>query len=244
MPDGRAGLPNPVAPDTRIRAVLFDLDGTLYDQRPVRRRMFIELAAHALARPWRGMRIVQALSAYRRGQETLRGQDADTPVAAAQLALASKASGLDAAAVAALVDEWMIERPLRHVARYRAAGLVALLDTIEAAGVRAGLLSDYPASRKLAALGVARRFSPVICTSDPDVNALKPHPRGFERACEAWGLPASEVLMVGDRIEVDGAGAAAAGLPAIVIGRSSRPAGPGCARLPSLEALHRVFLTR
>jgi putative hydrolase of the HAD superfamily len=51
------------------------------------------------------------------------------------------------------------------------------------------------------------------------VNAFKPHPRGFLAACEGWGWSPHEVVYVGDRCEVDAMGAAAAGMPCVIIGR-------------------------
>jgi hypothetical protein len=45
------GLRHPLDPARSIRGVVFDLDGTLYRQRPVRVCMAVELAALPLARP-------------------------------------------------------------------------------------------------------------------------------------------------------------------------------------------------
>ena len=53
----------------------------------------------------------------------------------------------------------------------------------------AGVLSDYPAEAKLQALGLAGRFSPVLCATDPEIGAFKPNPRGFLHACAVWNLP-------------------------------------------------------
>src|SRR3982751_1211188 len=82
-----ATVRNPVSPTRRVRAVLFDVDGTLYRQRPLRLRMAAELGGLALTRPLRAPAIWRTLSAYRRAQERLRsGEGAD---AARQLELAA-----------------------------------------------------------------------------------------------------------------------------------------------------------
>jgi putative hydrolase of the HAD superfamily len=71
-----------------------------------------------------------------------------------------------------------------------------------------GLFSDYPAAEKIAALDIFQdNLWPVLCATDPDINAFKPHPKGFLLACQMWQLPPDEVLYLGDRPEVDGAGA-------------------------------------
>src|SRR5262245_65396484 len=66
---------NPLIPTRRIRAVLFDVDGTLYRQRPLRMRMAAELGSLFFTQPLRAPSIWRALSAYRATQETLRGRD-------------------------------------------------------------------------------------------------------------------------------------------------------------------------
>jgi len=104
------------------------------------------------------------------------------------------------------------------------------------------VLSDYPTESKLRALGLAGRFSPVVCATDPDVDAFKPSPRGFLRACELWGLPPRDVLMIGDRTDVDAAGAIAAGMPCVIIGRvSSRHDSTGYRVFSSLKRLRRAL---
>jgi hypothetical protein len=52
--------------------------------------------------------------------------------------------------------------------------------------------------------------------------------------------------MVGDRVEVDAAGAAAAGMASVIIGwqRSSIALPPKCLRVPSFERLHDVLAGR
>jgi HAD superfamily hydrolase (TIGR01549 family) len=201
--------------------VLFDLDGTLYRQRPVRMRMAAELLAFTALHPARGVETVRVLRAYREAQESLRHRS--VPYAeAAQIDEASVRTGVPARAIARIVDEWMFERPLKHLAAYRRAGTSALLERLSRKGLRLAVLSDYEAQRKLKALGLDGRFSNVWSAAHPDIRALKPNPRGFLVACAHWQLDPGEVVMIGDRADVDGAGAAAAGMRSIIIGR--RPA--------------------
>jgi HAD superfamily hydrolase (TIGR01549 family) len=227
----------------RPSAVLFDLDGTLYRQAPLRRLMALELLTLPLGGPVRAPRRFRALSAFRHAQEALRSRGASRgggSLAAAQVAAAAQASGLPETEVAGLVQEWMQERPLKYLLRVRAAGLLALLDYLDVAGIRVGVLSDYPAEAKLQALGLAGRFAPVLCTTDPEIGALKPHPRGFLRACEIWRLAPREVLMVGDRADADAAGAASAGMPCVIVGGRNGADRPYMT-VPSFERLQRVL---
>jgi HAD superfamily hydrolase (TIGR01549 family) len=243
-PAGSAGsVRHPLHESRRIRAVLFDLDGTLYVQRPVRLLMALELLTMPLFGPFAAPRRWRALAAYRRAQEQLRETSTPSTGAAAQIAAAAEAAGLPPADVEVLVDDWMMTRPLKYLRRFRAAGIDALLQFLERRGVRVGVFSDYPANAKLRALDLGGRFHPVLCSTDSEVRAFKPHPRGFLRACEIWKLPPSEVLMVGDRPDVDAAGAAAAGLPCVIIGRAaaSVASNVGYLTLPSFERLRDVL---
>jgi len=240
------GLPNPLDPTQRIRAVLFDVDGTLYRQTAMRSFMGMELLTLPLSGWRKAPTRWMALRTYRKAQEELRATDGRGPAAGAQLAAAARRTGMPLAEVEALVDEWMVTRPLKYLRLCRAKGLESLLQFLELAGVPAGVLSDYPAEHKLQALGLAGRFAPVLCTSAPEVAALKPSPRGFLLACRSWRLTPSEVLFVGDRPDVDAAGASAAGMPCVIIrgGFRRRQQRGQYLRLSSLERLLDVLDTR
>jgi HAD superfamily hydrolase (TIGR01549 family) len=206
---------------SRVRAVLFDVDGTLYHQRPLRALMATELAASpvALGSLSRATKLARVLQAYRRAQEALRDAPANgESIASLQVSHAARQAGVDEADVECAVSEWMASRPLRYLRWCRRSGLLELLERLRRRGIRLGVLSDYPCADKLAVLGVASFFSPVLCTTDPDINAFKPNPRGFWRACDLWNLPPEEVLYVGDRPEVDARGAHAAGLRCVIVG--------------------------
>jgi HAD superfamily hydrolase (TIGR01549 family) len=220
--------------------VLFDVDGTLYRQRPVRLRMAVELGSLTLRRPLRAPSVWRVLTEYRKAQETLRAQP-DGAGAARQIALAAERSGLTPAEVAAIVDEWMIERPLKYVGACRADGLVELLDFLRSKHVRIGILSDYPAAKKLDALGVRHYFSLVLCAGDPDVGAFKPNPRGFLAAGTQWQLDPADILYVGDRMDADAAGAAAANMPAAIVTDAPLSNSTGALAVSSLERLRHVL---
>jgi phosphoglycolate phosphatase/putative hydrolase of the HAD superfamily len=227
---------------TPIKAVLFDLDGTLYDQRRMRARMAVELARFAAAHPMKAFSTSRALTAYRRAQETVRRRQCSQPAPFEQLDVAARHARMTTEQVARTVDEWMIERPLRHLPGCSFTGLVPVLEFLATRDAFIGVLSDYPAKAKLEALGIAHHFSLVLCAGDQKVGVFKPDPRGYHVACEHWQLRAEQVLFVGDRVDVDAAGARAAGMPCVIIGaeRAATERG-GYLCVPSLERLLRVL---
>jgi HAD superfamily hydrolase (TIGR01549 family) len=223
--------------------VLFDVDGTLYRQTRMRFLMAVELATRALINPLLAPRRLRGLREYRQAQEELRGTQDVSGAVATQLDTAARRAGVSREFLEQLVDEWMFRRPLKYMRLCRAEGLIELLEFLERRGLFVGVLSDYPADSKLHALGLTGRFSLVLCSTDPDIGAFKPNPQGFLVACRRWNLSPQEVLMVGDRTDVDATGAMAAGMPCVIIGRpSASDFNSGrVLTLPSLQRLRSVL---
>lgn len=202
-----------------LRALLFDLDGTLYAQGPVRRGMARELLAHLALHPVLGLGTIATLSTYRRMHEETRTREPGSGVRDWHFDEAARRARTTRDEVERLVEEWMVRRPLPRVARHVRRGLRELLTAAERRGLHAGVLSDYPVEEKLVALGLREHFDFTACTSDPAIDAPKPAPAGFHAACDLWGVPPEQVLYVGDREEVDRAGATAAGMPCVLVGK-------------------------
>ncbi|MFK4873559.1 HAD family hydrolase [Novosphingobium sp. ZW T3_23] len=195
----------------KVRLVVFDLDGTLYDQPPLRRAMALELVRHSLRR--RSLRTAEILRAYRRIREmlgTVQGDDFTNE----QFSLTARRRGCSEGEVRALVEEWIERRPLVHLPRYKAQGIDDLFSALRATGRRIAVWSDYPVQAKLAALGL--KADHVICSGDRAVGRLKPHPAGLEALLEQAGVTAEETLVIGDRADRDAAGAAAIGVPSLI----------------------------
>jgi putative hydrolase of the HAD superfamily len=94
--------------------------------------------------------------------------------------------------------------------------------------VRIGVVSnsDGPHQRaKLASVGLADTFEVVVVSGD--VGAAKPDPRIYLEACRRLRLPPGAVAYVGDRLDIDAHGAAAAGLHGVWLDRSGARSAPG-----------------
>ena len=210
-------------------AVILDVDGTMYHQRPVRTAMLLRLLRHAAARPMDGLGCLRALRAYRRAQETLRGAPGAGPARAEQLRLAAQGAGLDEATASRHVERWMETEPLTYIPRAARPGLRAFLAVARTHGARVGVFSDYPAEQKLRALGV-RELVDVVRTAHDEEGRFKPDPAGLLAVAAALGVRPADAVYVGDRPEVDGAAAARAGMPCYIIAGAA--AGPPSTWLP------------
>jgi FMN phosphatase YigB (HAD superfamily) len=202
-----------------LRAVIFDVDGTLYRQAPLRRAMLGRLLASLVAQPRRGAETLRVLRAYRRAQEALRSAPIAGGVAAAQIRLACEQANVDSDTVVRCVRRWMDEEPLALLQRCVQPGALELLRECRAQGLRVAALSDYPAEAKLRALGMGDLFDLVVSAQAPEVDVFKPHPRGLLVILERLGVGAAECLYVGDRVDVDAATADAAGMSCAILTR-------------------------
>jgi FMN phosphatase YigB (HAD superfamily) len=211
-----------------LRAIVFDVDGTLYRQDQLRRRMLVQLLRAHVTHPFRGWRTARVLQAYRRAQEDLRALGITRDVAAAQVTRACERTRAERKTVLEWVAQWMEREPLAFLAECIQPGLREFLDTCKARGQRLGALSDYPAQQKLDALGIAPFFDVVLCAQDPAIDCFKPNPRGLLVALARLGAVPSNSLYVGDRLDVDAPTAKAAGTRCAIVasGEPGRPDNP------------------
>jgi HAD superfamily hydrolase (TIGR01509 family) len=193
---------------TDFGAWLLDLDGTLYDARRVKLAMAMEVALL-------GFGAVRVLRHFRQEHERVRREAviaAASPYAL-QIQRTAEALGKPPDEVERIVDRWMIERPLRWLPSARRQPLLDAVDRFRKGGGRTGLVSDYPARRKLHALGAELLFDVVVANGEPDgPGRLKPWPDGYLKAAEALGVAPARCLVIGDRDDTDGVAAQAAGM--------------------------------
>ena len=211
-----------------IALVVFDVDGTLYNQRLLRTLMARDLLLHTVAK--RDLGVVSTLRAFRRIRERLGEQEAGD---FERLSLAGTAAAVGGSpeAVHATVTEWMEVRPLPYLARCRYPGVIELFAGLRRQGKTIGILSDYPARAKLAALGLCADH--LVSAGDDGVGFLKPHTRGLELLMEKARAGAQSTVVIGDRPERDGLVARRLGVRALI--RSSA-ALPGWQTFPAYDA--------
>ncbi|RXH10126.1 HAD family hydrolase [Bradyrhizobium guangzhouense] len=203
-----------------IRLVVFDVDGTLYDQRTMRRRMLRELAKDATRT--RSLTTLRTLRGYRRTRELLARQEV-YDFERILIASTAKRYRLQEGEVRALAAEWLEKRPLAHIRDCRYPGVERLFAALRRRGKIIGVLSDYPAAEKLLAMELKADF--VVSAVDRHVGIQKPNPKGLELLMQAAGTVPTSTVLIGDRPETDGEAARRAGAFALMRGNRKR----GCA---------------
>jgi putative hydrolase of the HAD superfamily len=188
------------------KAWLVDLDGTLYAPAPVK----VMMAAEVLLLGWTAAPVLRR---FRAEHELVRELGLEGDPFALQIARTAEALGRSSDDVEGHVRAWMIERPGRWLAAFRRQALLAEIEAFRAAGGRTALVSDYPAKRKLEALGASALFDAVVASGEPGgPRRLKPHPDGMLRAAAALEVEPVACLVIGDREDADGEAARAAGM--------------------------------
>jgi len=126
--------------------------------------------------------------------------------------------GVETRAAATMIQKIMYEELERYFALIRPyKGVDACLDALASAGLRLAALSDFPASRKLAHLGLENRFELELCSED--TGRLKPAPEPFRALSEGLGLEPRDILYIGNSPRFDVAGAKGAEMPCALRGR-------------------------
>jgi len=218
-----------------IRAVVWDVDDTLFDYTTADRAgMGAHLAAEglldghatvgqALAR-WREI-TEQQWARFSAGEVSFEDQRRER----IRVFLGERLSDDEA-------DAWF----RRYLTHYEAAwslfpDVLPVLDAL-AASHRHAVLSNssiHVQDRKLRTLGVHDRFEVILCAAELGVS--KPEAGAFLAACEALELAPHQVAYVGDHPEIDGRGAADAGLLSVWIARE----GP-YATIEAPDGTHRI----
>ena len=203
---------------SKIKGILFDVDGTLYHQALLRPIMIFLLVLLNIHNPKELFRKAKVIAVYRKAQENLRHSfHGSSNCSSRQIDLAINNTGESYAYISKTIMEWFEKRSLLFIRLCRRRGLNFVLDQLCQKGFKLGVFSDYPAQDKLRELRVYEYFSIIVSANDPEVKGFKPKTNGFAVAARRMGLKPSEVLYVGDRAEVDGIGASAVGMPVVIL---------------------------
>jgi len=192
-----------------LRAVIFDLDDTLYEERQFFRSGFAAVAAHLEQR---------GISPAGRAAELLdnfhhtEGRQQVFQKLAARL-------GFPEDWVPELVEVFHSHRPIIELA----ADARELLPRLRAAHhLRLGCVTDgwlAVQRRKVEALGVEPLLNALVISDELGRDFWKPHPKPFHTCCARLGVEPGEAVFVGDNPERDMVGARRAGLASIRIRR-------------------------
>lgn len=219
-----------------IKGILLDVDGTLYHQLPLRIIIAIFIVFLNLYKPKELLRKLKVIIQYRKSQELMRTEGIQKECYNMQIFQTAKSTGENPSYVKEVIEEWFEKRPLPFIPLCRRRGMKKALDRWYKNGIKLGVFSDYPVEGKLRVLGISRFITTTVSSSDHEVNGFKPNTNGFALSAMKMGMDPSEILYVGDREEVDGIGAAKAGMQVIIL-KSTLRKGTNC-NYASVRSFH------
>jgi putative hydrolase of the HAD superfamily len=188
-----------------IRGVAFDLDGTFYPNY----RFYLRLVPFVL-KEWR------YLLAFSKARTALRARFQEGDFYDLQALLMARILKQDGEEIKGRTERLIYRgwEPLfKKVKPYRYVR--ETLGDLKAAGLVLGLLSDFPAERKLEYLGLDAYWDTVICSEQ--VNRLKPDPAPFLELARRMALPPERILYVGNSVSYDILGAKRQGMKAALV---------------------------
>lgn len=200
--------------EKNLKAIIFDLDGTLFESRHFPLRLILADPLHL------GM-----LGAERKYRKQLRERHFDKPQDYYDTLFSLMGKGSPERAERC--REWFYGRYMPNQARIirdkfgPRPQLREFLSGLRAKGLKIAVLSDYCfAKEKLAAVGLSEADFDGVWES-PQMGGLKPREEVFLNVCKALGTAPGETLMIGDKPSTDG-GALKAGLRFIRLVNSDR----------------------
>ena len=197
-------------------AVIFDLDGTLYDKK--------HLPARLAGAQFFHLDLLQAERKVRKALSGMhfRGEESFYTEFFTRVAVESGHG-------AGKVRDWYFDKYLPSMVKvlgkhYRLRPWVqGLFMELRARGIATVVYSDYGAvEEKLQALGFKLSWADRIYSA-PAFGGLKPDPAGFRQIARELGLDPGRVLVVGDRDDTDGEGARRSGMGFTLVPGDGRP---------------------
>ncbi len=190
--------------EKNLKAIIFDLDGTLYESRHFPLRLILAVPLH-----------IGMLAAERKCRKRLCNRHFDR--ASDYYDALFTAMGKGSPTKAERCRKWFYGRYMPEQVKIirekfgPRPHLKEFIANLRRQGYRIAVLSDYCfAAEKLAAIGLSTSDFDAVWES-PAMGGLKPREEVFRNACKTLGTAPAETLMIGDKASKDG-GALRAGL--------------------------------
>ncbi|MFC3559012.1 HAD family hydrolase [Pedobacter jamesrossensis] len=197
-----------------IKLVIFDVDGTLYDQSKLRKKMLVELIRYYILRPWK-FKDLLIVYHFRKEREKKAGQQIDN-LQEEQYNWCATKINLPVSRIKEVVNKWIFNFPIKYLKESTYPGVNSFFSKLEQNGILTAIYSDYDSKLKLESMNLAAAL--LVSSTDENINAMKPLPNGLNYILSKLNIvDKNKCLFIGDRQELDGLCAEQAGIPFLLV---------------------------
>lgn len=207
------------------KIVIFDLDGTLYYQKPFRIRMLGWLIGYVITHP-SAVKDMLIIKKYRSVREEWEKYDTDLEGDCAQslddrqYAYVAKKMNVKPDRVKRAVTFFMLETPLKLLRPYRDDVLAQMIEELHDNQKTVVIYSDYPVENKLKALEI--QADACYTSADDRIGSMKPDPIGIRVILNDMDCVNTDAVMIGDRYEKDGLAAIQNDVDYVIVSKNKK----------------------
>ena len=193
----------------KIKAIVIDVDGTLYNQTKLRKKMFYALLKYYSIRPaqLKDLLILYYFRAERDKRSGYCGTDLDNE----QYEWCARKVKAPLDRIKRVISKWIFQFPNAYLLSCRFEGVPVVFELLKKNKIKIAVYSDYQATDKLKYLQINADL--IVASTDAAINCMKPETKALLYIMDQFKVNASECLFIGDRDELDGACAAGVNMP-------------------------------
>ncbi|ACU04183.1 HAD family hydrolase [Pedobacter heparinus] len=202
-----------------LKLVVFDVDGTLYQQSKLRKIMFFKIVSYYLPRPWLYKELL-TIFYFRKERERKAGYST-VNLQEDQYLWAAEKLGMKIDEVKRVIDKWIFSIPNAFLKSCMYPGVSEFIEKLRSSGIKTATYSDYDSREKLKSMQIGVDLE--ISSTDQIVNSFKPLPAGLLVILSKMKIDKKNSLYIGDRFELDGLCAKNAGVPFLLVDKNTAP---------------------
>ena len=213
-----------------IKAVLFDVDGTLYPQ-----SFFIKTSLHFF------LQHPRLSAAFRHLRHDVRAIGGVEDLHLAQVSLCAGYMRIPAERAQELLETHIYGTYMKMLSKAKPYPKVEpLLSDLKNRGLKLGVITDYPVGAKLSALGFDRYWD--VAVSADTMGHLKPEPDAFLLAADELKIAPEQIIYVGNEYKYDIIGARRAGMKTAHLAQKAVPDSVADITFSDFDDLRRYIL--
>ncbi len=202
-----------------VKLIVFDVDGTLYDQRKLRFFILIELFFYYLFRTHKyyELNILWFFRKERKKHSTQSPENIN--ISENQYIWCQEKVKMPLDEIKKIIEKWIRQKPLKYLSYCMYKNVKDLINQLKKNNIITSVYSDYRVDEKLKAMNI--QVNHVFSSEQKEIDVLKPNPKGLNYIAKSLNVSKQHILFIGDQAELDGACAKRAKVKYLHINRKS-----------------------